>query len=81
MPSPTALQEYFTALRRFRIALHEAQIQAQRAAINELRLPDEDASVTALTTTETALAFAAKRLVRATDELPQERRPKGWAEA
>lgn len=80
MPSTSALQDYFTALKRFRIALHEAQIQAERAAINELRLGDEDASITALTTTETALAFAAKRLVQATDELPQERRPKGWGD-
>lgn len=81
MPSTSALQDYFTALKRFRIALHEAQIQAERAAINELKLGDEDASITALTTTETALAFAAKRLVQATDELPQERRPKGWGDA
>ena len=77
----SALWEYMAALRKFRICLAEAQIQALRTAINELRLPDEDASVTALTTTETALAFAAKRLVRATDELPQERRPKGWSDA
>jgi len=77
----TALQEYLTALRNFRICLHEAQIQASRTAIAELRLGDEDASVTALTTTETAVAFAAKRLARAADELPPERRPKGWGDA
>jgi hypothetical protein len=77
----SALQEYLTALRNFRIRLHEAQIQAQRIVIEELKLGDEDASVTALTSTETALAFAAKRLVRAADELPQERRPRGWGDA
>ncbi len=74
----TALQDYLTALRNFRICLAEAQIQASRVAISELRLGEPDASVPALTTTETALAFAAKRLVRAADELPPERRPKGW---
>ena len=80
MPSASALQEYFTALRWFRRRLHEAQIAASRTAISELRLGEQDASVTALTTTETALAFAAKRLARAADELPPERRPKGWGE-
>ena len=77
----TALQDYFTALRNFRICLCEAQIAASRAAIAELRLGDPDASMPALTTAETALAFAAKRLVRAADELPPERRPKGWGDA
>ena len=76
----TALQDYFTALRRFRIALAEAQIQACRIAIADLKLDEPDASIPALTTIETALAFAAKRLVRAADELPPERRPKGWGD-
>ena len=77
----TALQEYFTALRAFRVRLYEAQIQNCKVAISELTLAEPDASVPALTTAETALAFAARRLVRATDELPQERRPKGWGES
>ena len=76
----TAMQEYVTALRRFRYRACEAQIQALRVTMAELRLDEPDASVPALTTAETALAFAAKRLVRAADELPPERRPKGWAD-
>lgn len=77
----TALQEYLTALRVFRVRLAEAQIQAQRIVIEELKLSEPDSSMPALTTTETAAAFAAKRLVRAVDEIPQERRPKGWGDA
>lgn len=80
MPSTSALQDYFTALRRFRLRLHEAQIAASKTAIAELSMPEDETSVAALTTSETALAFAAKRLVQATDELPQERRPKGWGD-
>lgn len=76
----TALQEYFTALRRFRLRLHEAQIAAHKTAIAELSMPDDETSVAALSTTETAVAFAAKRLVRTVDELPPERRPKGWGD-
>jgi hypothetical protein len=76
----TALQDYFTALRRFRIRLAEAQIQACKTAIAELSMPEDEGSVAALSTTETALSFAAKRLVLAVDELPPERRPKGWGE-
>ena len=79
--STTALQDYFTALRHFRICLAEAHIQAERVHIAELKLNDPDSSMPALTTAETALAFAAKRLVRAADELPPERRPKGWGDA
>ena len=76
----SALQDYFTALRRFRIRLHEAQIAASKTAIAELSMPEDETSVAALSTTETATAFAAKRLVRAVDELPPERRPRGWAD-
>lgn len=78
--STSALQDHVTALRKFRYRLCDAQIQACRVQMAELRLGEPDSSVPALTTAETALAFAAKRLVRATDELPPERRPKGWGE-
>jgi hypothetical protein len=77
----TALQEQVTALRAFRYRLCEAQIQACRVEMAELRLDQPDANVPALTTAETAVAFAAKRLVQATNQLPPERRPKGWGEA
>ena len=76
----TALQDYFTALRRLRIRLAKARIAACKTAIAKLSMPEDEASVAALTTTETAVAFAAKRLVRAVDELPPERRPKGWGD-
>lgn len=78
--SATRLQESVTALRAFRYRLCEAHIQACRVQMAELRLDQPDANLPALTTAETALAFAAKRLVRATDELPPERRPKGWGD-
>lgn len=79
--APTRLQSQVAALAAFRIALCEAQIQGCRVAMAELRLAEPDASVPALTSAETALAFAARRLVRATDDLPPERRPKNWGEA
>ena len=74
----TRLQEHVTALRAFRYRLCEAHIAACRVEMAELRLDQPDADIPALSTAETAVAFAAKRLVRATDELPPERRPKGW---
>jgi hypothetical protein len=76
----TALQEQMIALRRFRYHLAAAQIQGCRVQMAELRLDQPDADLPALSTVETALAFAAKRLVQATDELPPERRPKGWGD-
>ena len=78
MSTPTRLQDQRAALVAFRMALYEAQIQGCRVAMAELRLAEPDASIPALTTAETALAFAAARLVRATDQLPPERRPKNW---
>jgi hypothetical protein len=76
--APTRLQDQRAALLAFRAAAYEAQIQALRVALAEMNLAEPDSSVPALTTTENALAFAARRLVRATDDLPPERRPRNW---
>ncbi len=67
--------------------LHEV-IQARenvvKAALDLLRaereLSDERASATAVTSAEDHLALASRDLVRATDNLPYGRLPKGWAE-
>lgn len=80
-PAPTRLQDHRSALRAFRYRLCEAQIQACRVEMAELGLDQPDADVPALTTAETAVAFAARRLVRATDDLSPERRPRGWGAA
>ena len=77
----TRLQDHRSALRAFRYRLCEAWIQACRVEMAELGLDQPNADVPALTTAETAVAFAAKRLVQATNDLPPERRPKGWGDA
>src|ERR1700683_3827212 len=72
------LEAYFTALTQVRRRIHETAIAGHVAALAELRLDEERASVTALTDAEGALCLAARDLARAVDHLPLERQPKGW---
>ena len=72
------LEAYFTALTQVRRRIHETAIAGHSAALAELRLDEDTASVTALNDSEKALCFAARDLARTVDHLPMERRPKGW---
>ena len=59
-------------------ARHEMEVAAARLRLAELQLSDEHSSALAVNEAEDGLSLAARRLTRATDELPPERRPKGW---
>jgi len=68
----TALEDYHNGLRKVELA-SLALLGA------ELNLDDKKASVVALHAAEDSLALAARDLARAVNELPLQRRPKGWA--
>jgi len=61
-----------------------ARDDALRAALDSLRaerrLADDDGSVLLSGAADAVFCLAARRLARAVDELPPERRPKGWGE-
>jgi len=63
----------------------QAEEQLLRAALRTLLaergLADETGSVTSVNHASERLAIAARDLVRAVDELPREKRPKGWGMA
>jgi hypothetical protein len=73
-----ALQELRNALKAARIAVHERAIAVHQSAIAELRLDEPGADVIALSRAEEAECLTARDLYRAVEELPAERRPKGW---
>lgn len=73
-----ALDAYFEALRKARLAFHMAEIKAHRVAAAELRLTDEHSSASELTDAEHMFAFACRDVVTAVDGLPDGKRPRGW---
>jgi len=62
----------------FIAARHEVEASAARLHLAELSLSDDPASAVAVNEAQDALAVAARKLARAVDGLPMERRPKGW---
>ena len=66
-----ALMDYVTAL-------HEVERAAARLHLADLNLSDEHSSALAVDEAKDALCLAARNLARAVDELPIDRRPKGW---
>ena len=60
-------------------ALHEVEREAARLHLAELSLSDDHASALAVNEAQDALSFAARNLARAVDELPRDRKPRGWA--
>lgn len=75
------LEEHRAALKEVRIAAYQLAIRACRLAITELHLDEENPPVARLAKEEGDVAFAARKLVRATDNLPADRQPKGWPDA
>lgn len=58
--------------------LHEVERAAARLHVASLDLSDEHSSALAVNEAQDAVAVAARRLARAVDSLPMDRRPKGW---
>lgn len=75
------MQAYYAAVKAARIALLEREIAAAESRLIELRLDEPDASVAALSKAEERECLAARDLFRAVEELPADRKPKGWYEA
>lgn len=68
-----ALSDYVTAL-------YEVELAAAKLHVADLSLSDEHSSALAVDEAKGTLCLAARALARAVDELPRERRPKGWTE-
>jgi hypothetical protein len=66
-----ALADYVTAL-------CDVELAAARLHVATLNLADDHSSALAVNQAQDELAIAARKLARAVDALPMERRPKGW---
>jgi hypothetical protein len=66
-----ALMDYVTAM-------HDVETAVTELRLAELALSDDHSSALAVNQAQDSVAVAAKRLTRAVDELPAQRKPKGW---
>jgi hypothetical protein len=61
-------------------AMHDVERASVKIRLAELQLSDNHSSALAVNKAQDELALAARRLARAVDALPMDRRPKEWGD-